>query len=274
MKFALNASGIACWDFASIAALAQGAGYDAVELGASTDDSQFTSANVLLSDLDKVRGIFDAAGIQIAALANPMAIEIGRESFAGEMTVILEAAERLGAGIVRIQSRGPKRNGRADGVASDRLVAAADDAAERNIRIVVENAPEAASVNHIWELLERLERPALGCSLNLLNVTLAGQSPYQTVPMLNQKIFYTEVSDARLDGARPNFCKLGEGNVPVADFVTRLRGIGYGGYVAVELRDDSTAGEIARDGVLKLRQWAHPAETSAAGRRRSRGRAR
>jgi sugar phosphate isomerase/epimerase len=273
MKWVLNASRLGGWDFAAIAALAKDAGYDAVELGASADDSQFTSTNVLLSDLTKVRGIFDAAGVEIAALASSMAIAPGRESFAEEIGVILDAARRLGAGIVRIQHRGAPRSGRVREVSNAQLMAAADVAAERKIRIVVDNAPEAASINQIWELLERLGHPAIGCSLNLLNATLAGQSPYQTVPMMNQKILYTEVADARLDGAGVKPCKLGEGNVPAQDFLTRLRGIGYGGCVALELRDDSTAEEIARDGILKSREWAQPTEPAVAGRRRSKKRA-
>jgi len=250
MNFVLNASRLAALDFATVAARAAEAGYAHVELAASTDDVHSTSDNILLSDAGKIREIFDAAGVGIVALSSE--IDEWAESFAEQMTAIFDAAQRLGATMVRV----PSCASRPATASSDRLVRVADDAARRNIRLALENAPTAASANEIWVLLERLEHPALGCSLNLSNLTLGGQSPYQVVPTLNQKIIYAEI---------------GDGDARVQEFLTRLLGIGYGGYVAVELREP--APENARDGLTKLREWAQRRAASPAGGRRTKAKA-
>ena len=43
-----------------------------------------------------------------------------------------------------------------------------------------------------------------------------------------------QVKDAKFSSLGASYCKLGEGDVPVEKFLTRLRGIGYGGWVTYE----------------------------------------
>ena len=74
------------------------------------------------------------------------------------------------------------------------------------------------------------------------------------------------MKDALLGTLGANYCKLGEGNVPVQKFITRLMGIGYDGYVTMEWEKAWLPGlaepeEILPDAAKKLRQWSKPQQT-------------
>ena len=81
-----------------------------------------------------------------------------------------------------------------------------------------------------------------------------------SVPALNSKIQYTQVKDAKLGPLGATYCKLGEGDVAVDKFVTRLLGIGYDGYVTVEWEKAWLPGiagpeEVLPDAIKKLKEW-------------------
>jgi sugar phosphate isomerase/epimerase len=68
------------------------------------------------------------------------------------------------------------------------------------------------------------------------------------------------VKDAKLGALGATYCKLGEGDVAVEKFVTRLRGIGYTGWVTVEWEKAWLPGlaepeAILPDAIKKLREW-------------------
>jgi sugar phosphate isomerase/epimerase len=71
------------------------------------------------------------------------------------------------------------------------------------------------------------------------------------------------VKDATLGPLGASYCKLGEGDVPVQKFLTRLRGIGYDGWVTIEwekawLPNIAEPEEILPDSIKKLREWTKP----------------
>ena len=76
--------------------------------------------------------------------------------------------------------------------------------------------------------------PSIACCWDVFNAALIGESPYVSVPTLNSRIQYTQVKDAQIGPLGATYCKLGEGDVPVKKFLTRLRGIGYEGWVTFE----------------------------------------
>ena len=136
-----------------------------------------------------------------------------------------------------------------------------DYAAEREVTIVVENALSFRAAKEMWSILDRIQHPAIACCWDVFNAALVGETPYLSVPTLNSKIHYCQVKDAKLGALGATYCKLGEGDVPVQKFLTRLRGIGYDGYVTVEwekawLPALAEPEEILPDSIKKLKEWA------------------
>jgi sugar phosphate isomerase/epimerase len=156
----------------------------------------------------------------------------------------------------------PGQNRASAGVAlGDWLLPLGDYAAERDVTIVVENALSIRTAKEMWAILDRLSHPAVACCWDVFNAALVGERPAVSVPTLNTRIAYTQVKDAKLGPLGATYCKLGEGDVAVENFVVRLRGIGYEGYVTVEwekawLPALAEPEEVLPDAVAKLKKWA------------------
>jgi len=141
----------------------------------------------------------------------------------------------------------------------------ADYAAEREVVIVIENALSFRAAKEMWTILDRLQHPSVACCWDVFNAAMVGESPYTSVPTLNSKIAYTQVKDAKLGQLGATYTKLGEGDVRIERFMTRLRGIGYKGWVTVEwekawLPNIAEPEEILPDAIKKLREWTKSGE--------------
>jgi sugar phosphate isomerase/epimerase len=275
MKFAFSTVGCPKWDFDTIVARAREYGYDGVEIRGFLDEPAATTANLFAEDPARLRASFDAAGVAVACLASSIAMEQagapwkvwkrgGNRRRAAELRTYLDAAQRLGCPMVKIFDTQvvPGQSRATAGVAlGDWLLPLADYAADRDLVIVIENALSFRASKEMWGILDRLQHPSIACCWDVSNAALIGESPYFSVPTLNSKIAYTQVKDAKLGTLGATYCKLGEGDVAVEKFVTRLRGVGYTGFVTVEWEKAWLPGlaepeEILPDALQKLRKWA------------------
>ena len=71
--------------------------------------------------------------------------------------------------------------------------------------------------------------------------------------------------DAKLGPLGAAYCKLGEGDVKVQNFMIRLLGIGYDGYVTLEwekawLPNIAEPEDVLPDAIKKLREWTKSGE--------------
>ena len=270
MKFAFSTVGCPTWNFETVAARAKEYGYDGVEFRAFLDDSAALAANVFLTDPDKIRHEMDAAGVAIACIAGSVAFSgnKGRDRHAaGDLRQYIDVASRLGCPLVKMfdaQVR-PGQGRLAVGIAmANWLLPLADYAVEKGVSIAIENALSFRSAKEMWMVLESVPHPAIGVCWDVFNAAQVGETPYVSVPVLNNRIIYTHVKDAKFEARGAAYCKLGEGDVPVRKFITRLQGIGYEGYVTVEwdklwLPNIAEPEEILPDAVKKLREWIRPA---------------
>ncbi len=269
MKFAFTTTSCPTWDFETILARAKEYGYDGVEVRGFLNESILTAANVFLTDPAKVRAMFDAAGVEIACLSSSITFSQNRrrdEQFAKDLKVYIDTAQALGCKLVKVFDTQvkPGQNRANAGVAlGDWLVPLGDHAADHDVTIVVENALSFRASKEMWSIMDRLGHPCIAVAWDVFNAALIGESPFISVPTLNSKIQYTQVKDALLGTLGANYCKLGEGSVPVRKFITRLMGIGYEGYVSMEWEKAWLPGlaepeEILPDAIVKLREWSKP----------------
>jgi sugar phosphate isomerase/epimerase len=275
MKFAFSTVSCPTWDFDTIVTRAREYGYHGVEIRGFLNESVPTTANVFAENLDRLRGTFDAAGVAVACLASSIAMEQagpawkvwgrgGNARRASELRTYIDAAQRLGSPLVKTfdtQVRAGQSRSTAGVALGDWLLPMADYAADRGIVIVIENALSFRASKEMWSILDRLQHPSIACCWDVSNAALIGESPYFSVPVLNSKIAYTQVKDAKLGSLGATYCKLGEGDVPVEKFITRLRGVGYTGFVTVEWEKAWLPGlaepeEMLPDAIEKLRKWA------------------
>ena len=246
-----------------------------MEIRGFLNEPAATTADLFAANLDDLRRTFDAAGVKVACLASSIAMEQRQGAWkvwrrdpnarrATELHAFIDAADRLGCHVVKIfdtQVR-PGQSRAAAGVAlGDWLLPLADYAADRDVVIAIENALSFRASKELWSILDRLQHPSITCCWDVFNAALIGESPYFSVPVLNSKIAYTQVKDAKLGPLGATLCKLGEGDVPVEKFITRLKGVGYNGFVTVEwekawLPNIAEPETILPDAAEKLRKWA------------------
>src|SRR4051812_35824288 len=278
MKFAFSTVSAPTWDFPTLVARAKEYGYDGIEIRALTDRS---AANPFLSDPAKLQSLFASVGIEICCLASSISMSQDKKkdaAAADELRLYIDTAQKLGCPIVKIFDtqvqpgsllmpwKGQSRLG-AGLAMSNWLVPLADYAGERGVVVAVENALSFRNAKELWMVVDRLNHPSVGIAWDLLNAAMAGEFPAYSVPTLNSKIVYTQVKDAKLGALGATLVKIGDGDCKVRDFLRRLRGVGYEGYVTVEwekawLPNLAEPEETLPDAITKLREWAQHLEIS------------
>jgi len=276
MRFAFTTTSCPTWDFETIIGRAKDYGYDGVEIRGFLNEPLLTAANVFLTDPQKVRGLFQSGNIEIACLSSSIAMTQNRKrdaQLAEDLKIYIDTAQALGCPLVKVFDTEvkPGQNRATAGVAlGDWLLPIADYACQHNVCLLVENALSFRSSKELWSIMDRLSHPGLGVCWDVFNAALIGESPYVSVPTLNSRIAYTQVKDAKLGAIGANYCKLGEGDIPVQKFMKRLMGIGYAGYVTMEWEKAWLPGlaepeEVLPDAIKKLKEWTKPQNPEAEG---------
>jgi sugar phosphate isomerase/epimerase len=278
MKFAFSTVSSPSWDFQTVVDRAKEYGYDGVEIRALEDR---TASNPLLIDPSKLRDLFAAGGIEVCCLATSISFAQDKRrdaQQADELRNWIDLAQRLGCPVVKIFDmqvkpgsvlmpwKGQSRLG-AGLALSGWLAPLADYAGERGVMIGVENALSFRNAKELWLVVDRVSHPSIGVAWDLFNAAMVGEGPAYSVPTLNSKIVYTQVKDAKFGPLGATYVKIGEGDCQVRNFLRRLRGIGYEGYVTVEwekawLPNLAEPEEILPDAITKLRDWDQKLDVS------------
>jgi sugar phosphate isomerase/epimerase len=225
IKFAFSSVSPPTADAPGLFARAREAGYDGVELTAAAADPAH------------LRDTAQAAGIEIACLASKFEIPAkagARNRATADARQLIETAAALGCPLLRLRA-GVARRGQGTGAYSaelgEWLRPLANRAAERGVTILIDSMPPFARSRDLWTLLDLLDHPSVGAAWDLASAARVGETPYVAVPTLNSRIRYVVVR---------------EEEPAVHSLLDRLRGIGYGGYVAVQASDATTATALAK----------------------------
>lgn len=266
MKFAFSTVSCPKWDFDTIVARAKEYGYGGVEIRGFLNESVLTASNPFLTDPRKVHDLFADNGVAICCLASSIAMTQDRKRdrvAAAELVQFIDAAHALDCPLVKVfdtQVRPGQARSSAGVTLGNWILPLADYAAERGVVLVIENALSFRGAKEMWSILDRLQHPSIGCCWDVFNAAMAGESPYVSVPTLNSKIQYAHVKDAKLGQLGATYTKLGEGDVKVEPFLTRLRGVGYTGWVTFEwekawLPNIAEPEDALPQAIAKLREW-------------------
>jgi len=244
MKIAFANADCPAQSFETAAKLANQCGYDAVEL---------SSSDALLSPPNTIRQIFAGASLGISA------IHVGADL--GALSMGINLAADLGGNFIRIAGDAVFTPSYAVAPATiDLLLATADIAANSGVGVLIDNQPIPGSALRLWNLLDRLNHPGIGCSWNTLSAAFAGDAPAVAIPMLNTRIRYLHFQDAKLHDGPITRCDLGQGDLPLRNTANRLRGIGFDGCLLVGLAQKPDQEESRQELSLqaarsKLQQW-------------------
>jgi len=270
MKFAFSTE--SCPDLLSIARKAREYGYDGVEVSGSAGAAR-SPTTVALDDPTRNREVhqaFNAAGVEIACIAAPVRMTGDRHADGPNAEALrrwIDLAAELAC--PRVMIRDPELRRGISGIAAgivlgDWLAPLADHALTRNVSLLVCNESALTSARLMWTMLERMGHPAVGCCWDIANAAKVGESPSVSVPTLNSQIRYARIGD--IAPASETAMSGEPGHASLQLFLTRLRGIGYDGYVTAAMRTASHGepDEYLRDAINRFRKWGHPALSMAA----------
>ncbi len=190
------------------------------------------------------------------------------KQLADEAKQYIDKAAALSCPLVKVfdTNARPGQTRESTGIAlGEFLMPLGDYAAQRDVCIVVENSLSFRASKELWMILDRLSHPAISACWDVFNAALIGESSSISVPTLNSKIQYTQVKDAAFGALGATYCQLGDGDVPIKKFITRLMGIGYDGYVTMEwekawLPNLAEPEAILPEAVKRLKEWSKPAQ--------------
>ena len=136
--------------------------------------------------------------------------------------------------------------GDAEILAAD-LALLAELAGARGLRVGYEALAWGTHVNtwrQVWELVRRVDHPALGVILDSFHTLALGDDPAGIVAIPGEKIFFVQMADAPivtmdvLDWSRHLRCFPGQGEFDLAGFLAPILQTGYDGPLSLEVFND------------------------------------
>ena len=138
-------------------------------------------------------------------------------------------------------------------------------AASRGLRVAFEPLAWARHVRDhcdAWDVVRQVDHAAVGLALDAFN-SLAPGTPIDSVKTIQaQKLFHVQIADApklamdALSWSRHFRCMPGQGELPLVEYVSALKAIGYDGVLSLEIFNDrfraGSTVEIALDGMRSL----------------------
>jgi len=152
----------------------------------------------------------------------------------------VDLAVRLGAPVVRIFAGGAVPEGRSweecVRAVVEQLKECARYAEDRGIKLGIESHGKfGTDLNALAAIIERVNSPALGLTLDTANFLVNGVDPVEAARRLSGRIFHTHLKDAKVlpDGSHKGTA-LGEGDVPIREVIEELKRQGYDGWLCIE----------------------------------------
>ncbi len=275
MKLAFSTVACPDWTLDQVVDQASALGYDGVELRTLGPGGSGLSCDPALSDPAKVRSAFERAGVEPVCLSTSAALH-HRDSTTihrvrRQLLEDMKTAAQIGCAQVRVfgnQVQAGRDRQAAIQHISTVVLPLLDTAAEVGVQLLFENAGSFNRAKEWWWLFNLVDHPMLGLCWNVANAAAAGEPPSVSVPCLNSRIRLGKVKDTHV-GEGSGFVPLGDGTVGVEQFIKRLAGIGFDGFVTVEwdrvwLPALAPAEEYLPDALKRLRGWLEAIDGSKA----------
>ena len=162
-------------------------------------------------------------------LMGDIAIAADHEKNLAELSMALAAACKLHAAYIRIKASAAEG---ADESVRAFVAAALPEAASAGVTLLVETVGLYADTAHLRELLNEFAHDNLAALWDLYYPYVEkGESPQVTITNLGAYVRHVHAKDCDADG---RFALVGEGTLPIAQFIDALRSINYAGFLSAE----------------------------------------
>lgn len=245
MKPSFSTVALPDWTLARIAPRLEEWGYLGVELRTFGNGSTLSACDPALTAANKVRGIFDKAGMQICSLATGIRYDeiisppiIGNvisdtERSVRETKGMVDLALALECAYVRVFAfELPEGETRKSGLARivDRLKKSTDYCRNSGVKLMLENGGTFNTAVDLAEIIDAVGSPLLTAAYSAPVAAMAGESVANGINVLGERLVNVKVKD--LHGGKP--VALGTGDLNVRETFAALAKSGYTGWITYE----------------------------------------
>ncbi|MEU8823212.1 sugar phosphate isomerase/epimerase family protein [Streptomyces sp. NPDC048636] len=234
MKLAFSTLGVPGMAVRDVVRLAADRGYHGVELRAHPEEP--VHPGIGDEERARVRGEFAEGGVEVLTVAGYTRVAAAGpdEPVLAELGALTRLAHDLGAPHVRVfPGGGDQSAAEADATAARRLAAAAPQAADLGVRLLLETHDSHPSGADAARILGPVGHGSVGALWDVMHTWLAGEDPAASYPALAPQLGYVQVKDiASVDDTTP--LPLGAGVLPLTECVELLSREGWDGWLCWE----------------------------------------
>lgn len=247
MKLSFMTLGCPAWDLETICCNGRDYGFDGVDFRGLGEDLDVTQLPAFTTEVAATKRMLDDHGLAVSAISSSIGVcdPAKRAANLEEAKRTIPVALSLGCGIVRVFGMGDLKSMthvEAADVGRDCLEAILALDGGDKIQWVFETHDHWIQSNDCALLLERIPNPNFGVLWDMGHTSrVGGESPEVSVAALKGRIYYTHIKDAVYDTSHPDAMKdgwryvtPGSGQLPLAEAIAALKGIGYDGWVNFE----------------------------------------
>ncbi len=240
LQFAFSTVACPQWSLKEVIDQATAMGYQGIELRTLDSKDSPLANDPATMDLSEVTNLFAKTDIAPVCLSTSESLHDRDNAVirtaSKNIIKALDTAKAIGCPLVRVFGN-EVLPGESRRIAMTRIIEhvkpLAQEAARRDIGLIFENSGSFADAKSWWTMFNVLEESSLGVCWNVANAAAINEAPAVSVPLLNRYIQLAKVKDTII-GEGTGYVPLGEGTVKIQNFIHRLMGIGFGGYVSVE----------------------------------------
>ncbi|MFJ5291827.1 sugar phosphate isomerase/epimerase family protein [Streptomyces sp. NPDC088348] len=222
MKFAFSTLGVPGITVPDVVRLAADSGYQGVELRAHAEEALHPGTG--LRERAAAREEFARGGVEILGVAGYVRVAAPGDDkeIEGDLAELVFLAADLGAPFVRVfPGGGGQEPAEADAAAARRLGVAAEVAADKGVRILLETHDSHRTGADAARVLGPVGHLNVGALWDVMHTWLGGETPAASHAVLAPHLGYTQVKDiASAEDTTP--LALGAGVLPLAECVELL----------------------------------------------------
>ncbi len=251
MKFAFSSNAFLRFDLLEAVRIVSEAGYDGIEIMADVPHAY--PLHLTDHDILKIRQALDSSGLAISNINafmhhadgdtyHPSWIEKDPELRLKRVDYTLhclDLAEKLGARNISTEPGGPLEGMSGEEglrLFKDGLAAVEGRARSKGVRILIEPEPGLLIENssQFMELFRDLDPAVFGINFDVGHFFCVGEDPSELIPGMRDVIHHFHLEDIAATREHHHLM-LGEGAIDIPAVLRTIEGIGYCGYVTVEL---------------------------------------
>ena len=237
MKIAFSTRDVQRPSFSSLCRFAADYGMDGIEIWDAVEERKSHADSVLRAEMvSEARSLQRNNSVEVCALSYPLAVE-SDEASPISLVQYVDMASLAGIEnvIVHVDSMPDEH------ALLSKMAAAISKAQKQNVGILFETTGPLAKTQNLLQIINVFASSAIGAAWNIRQTFFDGdESAETTIKTLGAYIRYVRIGDRR-DNAD---VLMGEGNLPVDDFLKALRSLNYEGFFTVDWNEEISDADI------------------------------